>query len=419
MAQLSQHPLLGRKAANPAMPKLSLSRAKLVLPAAADAADRRVAQTLQPDSCSSRASQAESASSLAFSRAPSCEARCELCGEDLWGWDDEAQRTHRLECARIAAQLIPATEPSESIPLSHPVVDVVDAAAASPCIGGSNDDYGTAADVELAGPAVPPSVANAAGGVALPAVARTAALAEPPSPYMRPATKLWRLAARVTSDDFACKAFAGSFVPPPASGVMPCEELQCASCSAVVRLECGAAWDQHGLVHCAHCVAQTMAAVERPRAEAHAPRPGGEECLTDLVSAQRHLQRILTGQAGRATAEKLSKEMACNGFELVDIAARGVLAAFHEAEHLLDACTTPSDNHAAFVFDELVRTWHAEVPSALLRLLMGAMDTARGLQSSPGSAEVARRLLRADLERARHRCRDIYAASGASVGDDG
>ena len=92
-------------------------------------------------------------------------------------------------------------------------------------------------------------------------------------------------------------------------------------------------------------------------------------------------------------------------------------AAFGEAEALLDDGTAPSVNQASSLFDELVRTWQAEVPSVLLRLLMDVMDMTCG-QQSPHNPDVARQLLRADLERARQQCRNIYVAHGAWIEDD-
>ena len=80
---------------------------------------------------------------------------------------------------------------------------------------------------------------------------------------------------------------------------------------------------------------------------------------------------------------------------------------------------------ASAVFDELVRSWEAEVPSGVLRLLMGAIEAAAAARPPPdeeGAAEgleAARRRLLTDVRRARRRCGAVYAAHGLCVGPPG
>ena len=101
------------------------------------------------------------------------------------------------------------------------------------------------------------------------------------------------------------------------------------------------------------------------------------QAMMDLVSAHRHLERLLHG--GSDAAQALRMGLKQHGTELADAAAGGILSAFDEAEALClaeiqaNSGSSGSTGQVSTVFDTLVHRWEAHVPMGLLMTIEGAI----------------------------------------------
>jgi hypothetical protein len=147
---------------------------------------------------------------------------------------------------------------------------------------------------------------------------------------------------------------------------------------------------------------------------------------SDLRSAVLHLERLARRDPARG--KELYAGLGCQGLALEDVAARGVLCAYTEAEELCEGCVDASQ-----VAYTMVRDWDAQVPSSLLMLLLQhheqavvdaepeAVPTAH--RHAPAGHAHARRLpcdggrtsLRDEVRRARLRCAEQFVAEGLRV----
>ena len=213
-----------------------------------------------------------------------------------------------------------------------------------------------------------------------------------------------------------------------ASATPSAEGLRCATCVHYVRLEHGVTWDVNGEVSCAHCAPHrtlyepAAATGEEPRAAAAAAASATARrhhglldmrtaAQSDLASALQHLERLARRDPGRGQA--LQSGVAEQGLALVDVAARGVLCAYAEAEAFCDRFGGRDDAAegapalAGKVADAMMREWDAHVPSSLLVLLQQVADEETDQRVS----------LREELRRARTRCADGFGAQGFKVVD--
>lgn len=355
--------------------------------------------------------------------------RCEVCGEDLIDVFYEARASHRQACAQLAAQL------NDQDDVLDAAVVKSDADAAMP-----TDDI-VAADAR--GAVAQPTVGSPAkGGLAeamramkthkIHAVNEAMRASPDTSSGMSagPRPWAWRLAASGLLDpvEYTCAALA-DFVPVPTCTERTEEGLRCATCSHYIKLSHGAAWDEHGEPCCAAC-AQHRHLPAQPRlasTTAALPRVDVRAALqSDLRSAVLHLERLARRDPARG--KELYAGLGCQGLALEDVAARGVLCAYTEAEELCEGCVDASQ-----VAYTMVRDWDAQVPSSLLMLLLlhheqavvdaepEAVPTAH--RHAPAGHAHARRLpcdggrtsLRDEVRRARLRCAEQFVAEGLRV----
>ena len=346
--------------------------------------------------------------------------RCEFCGEDLIDVFYEERASHRQACAQLSAQLNDQDDALDDA-LDAAVVES-DALAAMP-MDDDDDDDGDAivAAADACGEVSQPTVGSPAkGGLA-------EAMRDSPA---GPRPWAWRLAASGILDpvEYTCAALA-DFVPVPTCTERTDEGLRCATCSHYIKLSHGAAWDEHGEPSCAAC-AQHRNLPTQPRlasTTAALPRVDVRAALqSDLRSAVLHLERLARRDPARG--KELHAGLGCQGLALEDVAARGVLCAYTEAEELCDGCVDASQ-----VAYTMVRDWDAQVPSSLLMLLLLLHDEQAVVDAEPEAVPAhrhalaghahARRLpcdggrtsLRDEVRRARLRCAEQFVAEGLRV----
>ena len=176
--------------------------------------------------------------------------------------------------------------------------------------------------------------------------------------------------------------------------------------------------------------AQVLARAEAERAAEAAKAEEAafeeEEWSGDLEAATRHIERRLRG--GGADDEDDDEEeerdalrgMVESGeWSVQEIGARGVLAAYEEAEALVREEEEDDDDEeeegggvASTVFDALVRRWEAPIPMRLLRALQ------EGMADDPdGSVDPRGEALLEDMQ-AEGGWRERFKALGLRLGSD-
>ena len=241
---------------------------------------------------------------------------------------------------------------------------------------------------------------------------------------------LWKLATELGPAEYACKALV-DFVHVPTS-VSPTDEgLRCVICMHYILLDKGVSFDGFGEACCAHCAAHRLlvkgeeasTAAGNGAREEEAPSTAHAHVAVhaDLQSARCHVERLARCDVIRG--QQLWASAAEEGLGVEDVAARGVLCAYAEAEALCERMATSSDGAscasavAGQVADAMIRTWEAQVPSSLLVVLASTRPppgghAAAGEMGSQRSAS----LLCHELRRARLRCAELYLAHGLRLG---
>ena len=253
------------------------------------------------------------------------------------------------------------------------------------------------------------------------------------------------MAAEFAPEQYACAAF-GEFVPVPTSETPTDEGVRCVTCGHFIALECGAIWDHHGDACCMGCASHRLDLREERLAAAAAaqrmtsapppppPPPPTHVALAlsslastvqvDVQSAVRHIETLVRRDPPRAT--ELHGGIAQQGLRLEDVAARGVLCAYAEAEAICERLVESGqagDGASAVALEiasALIGEWEAAVPSSLLILLHAIGDDELAQRAACAAAPAAehpqaqrtRRAMiedvRREVARARRRCATLF-----------
>ena len=373
--------------------------------------------------------------------------RCKWCGENLGDQDAESKAAHRANCEGLAARI--AAEQAHILEAA-PVTPA--AAATAPQIECTTEEPPpqSAPRTPPAEPPPPPKDADVLHESADPTPL------PPPPPAAAASTSstssLWRLAASCGPSDYTSGGSFPSFVPVPTTSDTTAEGLTCAACTHHIRIDLGVHYDHRREPLCASCASivgllnpisrskggdgmQEAHAVARAEAERAAEAAKAEEAAFeeeewsgDLEAATRHIERRLRG--GGADDEDDDEEeerdalrgMVESGeWSVQEIGARGVLAAYEEAETLVREEEEDDDDEeeeegggvARTVFDALVRRWEAPIPMRLLRALQeGMADDPEGSVDPRGDALLER------IRKLREDGAERFKALGLRLGSD-